>query len=159
MPNDTANADLMSTAAGGRPPKTIIRAINVRAVLVPLRRPVIAGIGRFDTWPLVLVNIETSVVLPTTYVNDVRFDFRVGKEGTAYITDSSLKGPGGLIVVDLASGISTPSRPAANCGRAWRAGSPTITTTGLIPPLPVEPRQRHMGKSAHQIMGGMPPMI
>lgn len=44
------------------------------------------------------------VVLPTTYVNDVRFDLRAGKAGTAYITDSSIKGPGGLIVVDLASG-------------------------------------------------------
>jgi sugar lactone lactonase YvrE len=44
------------------------------------------------------------VVLPTTYVNDVRFDLRQGKEGVAYITDSSVSGPGGIIVVDLASG-------------------------------------------------------
>jgi sugar lactone lactonase YvrE len=44
------------------------------------------------------------VVLPSTYVNDVRFDLRQGEGGTAYITDSSIKGPGGLIVVDLASG-------------------------------------------------------
>lgn len=29
-------------------------------MLVPLRRPVIAGIGRFDNWPLVLVDVETS---------------------------------------------------------------------------------------------------
>jgi sugar lactone lactonase YvrE len=42
------------------------------------------------------------VVLPTSYVNDVRFDLRGG--GTAYLTDSSVRGPGGLIVVDLASG-------------------------------------------------------
>lgn len=44
------------------------------------------------------------VVLPTTYLNDVRFDLRQGREGVAYITDSSVKGPGGLIVVDIASG-------------------------------------------------------
>ncbi len=44
------------------------------------------------------------VVLPTTYVNDVRFDFRVGKAGYAYITDSSSKGPGAIIVVDLENG-------------------------------------------------------
>lgn len=44
------------------------------------------------------------VVLPTTYVNDVRFDLRQGMSGVAYITDSSIKGPGGLIVVDLDSG-------------------------------------------------------
>lgn len=44
------------------------------------------------------------VILPTTYVNDVRFDLRQGDGGVAYITDSSIRGPGGLIVVDLASG-------------------------------------------------------
>lgn len=48
--------------------------------------------------------LDSTVVLPTTYVNDVRFDLRVGKAGVAYITDSSIKGPGGLIVVDLDSG-------------------------------------------------------
>lgn len=46
------------------------------------------------------------VVLPTTYLNDVRFDFRVGKAGYAYITDSSSKGPGAIIVVDLDSGTA-----------------------------------------------------
>ena len=44
------------------------------------------------------------VVLPTTYLNDVRFDFRVGKAGYAYITDSSSTGPGAIIVVDLENG-------------------------------------------------------
>ncbi|WP_394705878.1 L-dopachrome tautomerase-related protein [uncultured Hyphomonas sp.] len=44
------------------------------------------------------------VVLPTTYLNDVRFDLRQGEAGVAYITDSSIHGPGGIIVVDLASG-------------------------------------------------------
>jgi sugar lactone lactonase YvrE len=36
-----------------------------------------------------------------SYLNDVRFDLRRGKEGMAYITDS---GAGGIIVVDLATG-------------------------------------------------------
>lgn len=45
-----------------------------------------------------------NVILPSTYVNDVRFDLRQGKEGVAYLTDSSITGPGGLIVVDIASG-------------------------------------------------------
>ena len=64
---------------------------------------------------LVAVDLETNtirkvytftedVVLPTTYLNDVRFDFRVGKAGYAYITDSSSKGPGAIIVVDLSNG-------------------------------------------------------
>ncbi|WP_144553997.1 L-dopachrome tautomerase-related protein [Peribacillus simplex] len=44
------------------------------------------------------------VVLPTTYLNDVRLDFRVGRAGYAYITDSSSRGPGAIIVVDLENG-------------------------------------------------------
>jgi sugar lactone lactonase YvrE len=39
------------------------------------------------------------VALPTTYLNDVRFDLRRGKEGMAFITDSSQKGPNGIIIV------------------------------------------------------------
>ncbi|TCL68235.1 L-dopachrome tautomerase-related protein [Rhizobium sp. BK251] len=50
------------------------------------------------------VVFPADVILPTTYVNDVRFDLREGMEGVAYLTDSSLAGPGGLIVVDLATG-------------------------------------------------------
>lgn len=47
------------------------------------------------------------VILDATYVNDVRFDFRVGKAGVAYVTDSSLSGTGGIIVMDLATGKAT----------------------------------------------------
>ena len=43
------------------------------------------------------------VALPTTYLNDIRFDLRRGREGMAFITDSAQKGPNGIIVVDLAS--------------------------------------------------------
>lgn len=46
------------------------------------------------------------VVLPTTYLNDIRFDLRQGKGGVAYITDSSGTGPGAIIVVDLDTGES-----------------------------------------------------
>lgn len=46
------------------------------------------------------------VALPTTYLNDVRFDLRRGSESMAFITDSSQNGPNGIIVVDLASGKS-----------------------------------------------------
>ena len=47
-----------------------------------------------------------NVMLPSTYVNDMRFDFRVGDEGVIYITDSSLSGPGAIIVMDIASGTA-----------------------------------------------------
>lgn len=46
------------------------------------------------------------VALPTTYLNDVRFDLRRRSAGTAFITDSSHSGPNGIIVVDLASGAA-----------------------------------------------------
>ena len=46
------------------------------------------------------------VALPTSYVNDVRFDLRRGSAGMAFVTDSSDKGANGIIVVDLASGES-----------------------------------------------------
>lgn len=52
------------------------------------------------------VVFPADVILPTTYVNDMRFDFRVGSEGVAYVTDSSIKGPGGLIVIDLGTGTA-----------------------------------------------------
>ncbi|HYO08626.1 MAG TPA: L-dopachrome tautomerase-related protein [Tepidisphaeraceae bacterium] len=43
-------------------------------------------------------------VLPTTYLNDIRFDLKRGSAGLGYITDSSDSGPNGIIVVDLESG-------------------------------------------------------
>ena len=46
------------------------------------------------------------VALPTTYLNDVRFDLRRGIKGIAFITDSAQNGPNGIIVVDLDSGVS-----------------------------------------------------
>jgi sugar lactone lactonase YvrE len=67
------------------------------------------------------------VALPTTYLNDVRFDLRRGTGGVAYITDSSDQGPNGLIVVDLAT------------GEAWRRLHEHPSTKALQPPdfLPV----------------------
>jgi len=47
-----------------------------------------------------------NVALPTTYINDVRFDLRRGSKGMAFITDSAQNGPNGIIVVDLDSGAS-----------------------------------------------------
>jgi sugar lactone lactonase YvrE len=50
--------------------------------------------------------LAPTTVLKTTYVNDVRFDLRQGKAGIAYVTDSSVSGPGAIIVVDLDTGGS-----------------------------------------------------
>ncbi len=53
-----------------------------------------------------VITFRADVALPTTYLNDVRFDLSRGEAGIAYITDSSDQGPNGIIVVDLASGES-----------------------------------------------------
>ena len=62
------------------------------------------------------IRFPADVVLPTTYLNDVRFDLRRGRAGLAFITDSGDEGPNGIIVVDLAS------------GRSWRklTGHPSV---------------------------------
>ena len=52
------------------------------------------------------VDFSDKVVLPTSYLNDIRFNMKMGKAGVAFLTDSSDKGPNGIIVVDLDSGAS-----------------------------------------------------
>lgn len=52
------------------------------------------------------IDFPPEVVKSVTYLNDVRFDLTRGKEGMAFITDSSARGQNGIIVVDLASGQS-----------------------------------------------------
>src|SRR5688572_8195897 len=52
------------------------------------------------------ISFPRDVAPETTYLNDIRFDLRRGGAGVAYITDSSLHGANGLIVVDLESGSS-----------------------------------------------------
>jgi sugar lactone lactonase YvrE len=65
------------------------------------------------------ITFDPTVALPTTYLNDVRFDLR---RGVAYITDSSDSGPNGLIVVDLDS------------GDAWRRLHDHPSTVAVTPP-------------------------
>jgi sugar lactone lactonase YvrE len=74
-----------------------------------------------------VITFDQAVALPTTYLNDVRFDLRRGPAGIAYITDSSDQGPNGLIVVDLAT------------GEAWRRLHEHPSTKALRPPdfLPI----------------------
>ena len=52
------------------------------------------------------IEFPSDVALTTSYLNDVRFDLKRGQEGVAYITDSTDKGPNGIVVVDLATGKS-----------------------------------------------------
>jgi mandelate racemase len=78
MDSDTSPAG----SAVGREKKTsvltesgpvVLRAVRSRAVVVPMRRPIVAGIGEFDQWPLVLVDVETSDgVVGSSYIAPYR---------------------------------------------------------------------------------------
>lgn len=82
---DTGRVEMGSVVTGG--PKLVAIDLSTNRVVKRIR-------------------FGADVVLPSTYLNDVRFDLRRGMEGAAYITDSSEQGPNGIIVVDLASGRS-----------------------------------------------------
>jgi sugar lactone lactonase YvrE len=77
--------------------KPIVSKSAPKLVCVDLTTNKIVKTIRFDS---------SEAVLPTTYLNDIRFDLRKGTEGVAYITDSSASGPNAIIVVDLGSGAS-----------------------------------------------------
>jgi sugar lactone lactonase YvrE len=52
------------------------------------------------------IHFPSSVVLPSTVLNDVRLDLRRGTGGVAFVSDSSGTGPNAIIVVDLDTGHS-----------------------------------------------------
>ncbi|KPZ00564.1 Uncharacterized protein ALO94_04825, partial [Pseudomonas syringae pv. spinaceae] len=67
-----------------------------------------------------------NVILPSTYVNDMRFDFRQGSQGTVYVTDSSVSGPGAIIVMDIASGHAARRLSGAKATSADPAFVPVV---------------------------------
>ena len=36
-----------------------LQSIDARAVLLPLRRPIVSKVGRFDDWPMILIDVYT----------------------------------------------------------------------------------------------------
>src|SRR4051794_31899254 len=40
-------------------PKLTLRSVDVRAVLLPLRRPIVSRVGLFDRWPMILIDLLT----------------------------------------------------------------------------------------------------
>lgn len=52
------------------------------------------------------IPIKSPAIHETSYLNDIRFDLRKGKRGYAFLTDSTDKGPNGIVVVDLDTGES-----------------------------------------------------
>jgi sugar lactone lactonase YvrE len=52
------------------------------------------------------IGFARDVCLPSSYLNDVVIDYSRGAAGTAFISDSGVNGPNGIITVDLASGLT-----------------------------------------------------
>jgi sugar lactone lactonase YvrE len=85
------------------------------------------------------IHFPEDVALPTTYLNDVRFDLNRGEEGTAFITDSSQSGPNGIIVVDLASGQSWRRLHDHPSTKAKADFAPTVEGESLMSRQPGQP--------------------
>ncbi len=68
--------------------------------------PKLVGVDLATNRVFKTITFPPEVALPKSYLNDVRFDLRRGEAGFAFLTDSSDKGPNGIIVVDLATGAS-----------------------------------------------------
>lgn len=72
--------------------------------------PKLVGVSLQNNSVFQTIVFPTTVAYPDSYLNDVRFDLRANitssGKGVAYITDSSIEGRNGLIVVDLGTGES-----------------------------------------------------
>jgi sugar lactone lactonase YvrE len=106
--------------------------------------PKLVGVDLSNNRVFKKILVPRDVALPTTYLNDVRFDLRRGKDGLAFITDSSDKGPNGIIVVDLASGKSWrrlsdhPSTKAVKGFLPVVEGRPLMNRPPQGPPSPIQ---------------------
>ena len=40
-------------------PRLTLRSVEIRCVSIPMKRPVVSKVGRFDRWPLVLIDLQT----------------------------------------------------------------------------------------------------
>jgi len=80
-----------------------------------------------------------TVAGPNAYLNDVRVDLRLGTAGTAFITDSSEKGPNGIVVVDLATGASRRRLNDHPSTKAEPGFTPVVEGQPLLKRLPGKP--------------------
>ncbi len=108
--------------------------------------PKLVGIDLATDSVVNVIVFPDTVVLSTSYLNDIRFDLRRGEAGIAYITDSSPERTNAFIVVDLGT------------GRSWRrlAGHPAVQATPDFLPI-VEGRplmnRAPNGRPTHMTVG------
>jgi mandelate racemase len=93
-----------------------VHSLRVRAVSVPLRRPVIAAIGRFEQWPLVLVDITFNEgVTGRSYVSPYKTDALPAIVREVIAVGNLLKGFGGS-PVDVFDGTAAALNPIGESG-------------------------------------------
>lgn len=72
--------------------------------------PKLIGVNLSNDTIFKTIVFPPDVVFPDSYINDIRFDLRpsvtTSGQGVGYITDSSLEGRNGIIIVDLGTGKS-----------------------------------------------------
>src|SRR6202167_5102948 len=86
----------------------VVRDVAVRAVVVPLRRPLATKVGDFSRWPLLLIDVTTEQ----------------GITGRGYLAPYLTRAPAGLrtVLSDLGAGLrGQPVSPAAAMAgaRGW----------------------------------------
>lgn len=115
-PNSEINANNSSSPNSLLSVQSVVVDPNNRLWLLDTGRPLfkpaayggpkLVGVDLKENRIFKTILFPQDVALPTTYLNDMRFDLARGKEGMAFITDSSTEGTNAIIVVDLASGKS-----------------------------------------------------
>ena len=101
-------ADLTSRHPEAR---LVVRDVAVRAVVVPLRRPLATRVGDFSRWPLLLIDVTTEQ----------------GITGRSYLAPYLTSAAAGLraVLVDLCAGLrGRPVAPAAAFEQAAHARTP-----------------------------------
>jgi sugar lactone lactonase YvrE len=90
--------------------------------------PKLVGIDLTNNTVIKTIVFPPTVAFADSYLNDVRFDLRPNitacGEGVAYITDSSVEGRNGIVVVDLGTGESwrhLDGHPSVRPAQQWLA--------------------------------------
>jgi mandelate racemase len=134
-------------------PRLTLRSIELRSVSIPLKRPVVSKVGRFDRWPLVLIDLHTEEgIVGRSYLEpylerSVRYlvpairDLAGARTGRPIAPlDDFRIGRAGLNLIGL-EGVSMNRRVGARHGRLGCAGQGcglplAIFLGGSLAPVP-----------------------
>jgi sugar lactone lactonase YvrE len=119
----------------------------------PPTGPKLVGVDLATNKVFKTIPFPPEVALPTTYLNDIRFDLRKGTAGVAYITDSAQKGLNGIIVVDLGTGKSRRRLNDHSSTKADKDFLPIVEGRPLMERKPGEP-PKHMSMGSDGIAIG-----